>query len=261
MVRRTKDQVLKELPEKRREIRNVDPDPEYLPQLRAIQAQSKRLEDQLKNNPQMDPADFQKLTNEKQQLLTQMYGVTGYSKIRAIKDELVKLIEESRAERGVALSKKEIGATKAAPSAGSFCLAVIACSLIWWVYKDDWPEAFFAAPYSRTASLNNISYANTPLLTVDLIFLYVLYLNGLVTSLSNLAVLTRKDRQTPRGRWIFIMSGLFTIIAGLLSAPPILISPESSASIKAGAKTGLSTVVPIFEAVPAAGTSPVLIMI
>ena len=72
----------------------------------------------MKNNPQMDPADFQKLTNEKQQLLTQMYGVTGYSKIRAIKDELVKLIEESRAERGVALSKKEIGKAKAAPSAG-----------------------------------------------------------------------------------------------------------------------------------------------
>ena len=125
MVRRTKDQVLKELPEKRREIRNVDPDPEYLPQLRAIQAQSKRLEDQLKNNPQMDPADFQKLTNEKQQLLTQMYGVTGYSKIRAIKDELVKLIEESRAERGVALSKKEVGKAKAAPSAGMLCISII----------------------------------------------------------------------------------------------------------------------------------------
>ncbi len=150
---------------------------------------------------------------------------------------------------------------------GSFCLAVIVCSLIWWIYDNDFPGAVFAAPHSDYASLSGLQTNHIPLLTVDLVFLYILYLNGLVTSLSNLAVLTREDGTAPRGRWIFIMSGLFTIIGGLLSAPPILISPESSASIKAGAKTGLSTVIcgvlfclslflsPIFEMVPAAGTS------
>ena len=62
-------------------------------------------------------------------------------------------------------------------------------------------------------------------------------------------------------------------MSGFLSAAPILVSPESAASIKAGAKTGLSTVIcgllfllalffsPIFEDVPSAGTSPILIMI
>ncbi len=156
---------------------------------------------------------------------------------------------------------------------GSFCLAVVVCSLIWWIYDDDFPTSVFAAPHSDLASMKNVDYTHVPLLSVDLVFLYILYLNGLVTSLSNLAVLTRKDGSAPRGRWIFIMSGVFTIIGGFLSAPPILISPESSASIKAGAKTGLSTIVcgvlfclslflsPIFEMVPPAGTSPILIMI
>ena len=52
---------------------------------------------------------------------------------------------------------------------------------------------------------------------------------------------------------------------------PVLISPESAAGIKAGAKTGMSTVVcgvlfllssffaPIFDAVPPAATAPILI--
>jgi AGZA family xanthine/uracil permease-like MFS transporter len=64
-----------------------------------------------------------------------------------------------------------------------------------------------------------------------------------------------------------------TIASGLLSSAPILVSPESASSIKEGAKTGLSAVVagvlfliaslfsPIFEHVPGAGTSPILIMI
>lgn len=111
-------------------------------------------------------------------------------------------------------------------------------------------------------------------LTADLIFLFVLYLNGLVTSLSDLAGLTRaSDHTVPRGRWLYILCGIMTIVAGLFQSAPILISPESAASIKAGAKTGLATVVcgllfllsvffsPVFGAIPHAGTSPVLIMI
>ena len=69
------------------------------------------------------------------------------------------------------------------------------------------------------------------------------------------------------------VSGLTTVLSGYFSGPPILISPESAAGIKAGAKTGVSTLVcgilfgiatffyPIFAAVPAAGTAPLLIMV
>ena len=78
---------------------------------------------------------------------------------------------------------------------------------------------------------------------------------------------------TPNGRWIFIICGFASIVSGLYSGPPILLSPESAAGIKAGAKTGLSTIVcgflfclssffaPLFEAIPAAATTPLLIMV
>lgn len=150
---------------------------------------------------------------------------------------------------------------------------MIFCSLVWWIYDNAFPSTVFAAPFADKANTSELHNSRLALLTVDLVFLYVLYLNGLVTSLSNLAHLTREDGKTPRARWIFIISGILTILAGLLSGPPMLISPESAASIKAGAKTGLSTVVcgvlfclsvflsPVFEAVPAAGTSPILVMI
>lgn len=157
---------------------------------------------------------------------------------------------------------------------GSFCLVVIFCSLLWWIYDRSFPEEVFAVPTVTYAAFNNeVDNSHLPLLTVDLLFLYVLYLNGLMASLSNLAVLTREDGATPRGRWIYILSGLFTICGGLISSAPILVSPESSAAIKEGAKTGLSALVagvlflfaaflgPLFERVPSAGTSPVLIMI
>ena len=49
-------------------------------------------------------------------------------------------------------------------------------------------------------------------LTADLIFLFVLYLNGLVTSLSDLAGLTRaSDHTVPRGRWLYILCGIMTV--------------------------------------------------
>jgi AGZA family xanthine/uracil permease-like MFS transporter len=83
--------------------------------------------------------------------------------------------------------------------------------------------------------------------------------------MSDLAKLTKPNGDIPRGRWLFVVCGVTTILSGYLSGPPILISPESAAGIKAGAKTGISTVVcgllflisvffaPIFAEIPAAG--------
>lgn len=156
---------------------------------------------------------------------------------------------------------------------GSFCIAVIICSIVWWIYDDAFPNTIAAVPHVSRDSFDTVFTNNNMLLTADLAFLYVLYLNGLMTSLSNLAALTRDDSTVPRGRWIFIMCGIFTVLAGLFSSAPVLVSPESSAAIKEGAKTGLSSVVcgfmflfacffaPLFHETPATGTSPVLIMI
>lgn len=156
---------------------------------------------------------------------------------------------------------------------GAFAIAIIFCSLIWWIYDNDFPEAIAVAPKVATIDTSGLKNQDIPLLTLDLVFLYVLYLNGLLTSLSNLAYLTRKDSTIPRGRWIYIICGGVTVLSGCLSSAPILVSPESASSIKEGAKTGLSAVVagvlfllasffsPVFEKVPSAGSSGVLIMI
>lgn len=89
----------------------------------------------------------------------------------------------------------------------------------------------------------------------------------------DLAHLTDDNGAIPRGRWLFIVCGAANIASGVTSGAPILISPESAAGIKAGAKTGLSTLVcgmffgaaaffsPLFAEVPGAGTAPLLIMV
>jgi hypothetical protein len=143
---------------------------------------------------------------------------------------------------------------------------------VWWSYDDSWPKSVASVP--KMTLFEGFSSENSHdviLLTFDLLFLYILTLSGLVSSLSTLAGLVRPDNTTPRNRWLFIVCGLCTCLSGLLSGPPILISPESASGIKGGAKTGLSTIVcgllfavsvffnPIFRHVPSAATAPLLI--
>jgi AGZA family xanthine/uracil permease-like MFS transporter len=156
---------------------------------------------------------------------------------------------------------------------GSFCIAIIVCSLVYNFYGHGWPKAVFQSPQAQYFTFVGFDNPHMSLLVLDLLFLYILYLNGLISSLSYLASLTRDNGEIPRGRWVFIWSGMITIISGLLTGAPVLISPESAAAIKEGAKTGLASVVcgllfvfsiifaPIFEAIPDAGTSPILLMI
>lgn len=156
---------------------------------------------------------------------------------------------------------------------GAFCIALITCSLLYFIVENDWPPSVYSKPTIEPLQYDS-SHPNMIYLTLDLIFLYILYLNGLISAFSELADLKKEDGTTPRARWFYIVAGAATVISGLFSSVPILISPESSAGIKAGAKTGMSTVVcgilfilsvlvfaPLFEYVPAAGTSPLLMMV
>jgi adenine/guanine/hypoxanthine permease len=155
---------------------------------------------------------------------------------------------------------------------GAFVIALISCSLLWWVSQNAWPTRLASTP--EVAFITNKGFTGQVTeLMFDLIFLYILYLSGLIPTFTDLSGLQRSDGTTPRGRWFFVIAGVMTILSGLFTSAPILISPESSAGIKAGAKTGLSTFVcgllflltiffsPVFRAVPAAATSPLLMMI
>jgi hypothetical protein len=144
-------------------------------------------------------------------------------------------------------------------------------SVVWWTHDDSWPTGILRFPQVDTA--NGFFAQNTTegiLLSFQLVFIYILTLSGLVSSMAGLGGLIRTDNTTPRNRWIYVVCGVVTFISGLLSGPPILISPESAAGIKAGAKTGLSTIVcgvlfglsvflgPFLEEVPHAATAPLL---
>mmetsp|Transcript_20956 Transcript_20956/g.30211 ORF Transcript_20956/g.30211 Transcript_20956/m.30211 type:complete len:525 (+) Transcript_20956:196-1770(+) len=161
---------------------------------------------------------------------------------------------------------------------GAFCVSIGVCTLIWWTYSATWPSAAVELPHFDFSGFGPVSIeciwkAYNMSLAVDLLFLYVLSLSGLVLSLSGLAGLIREDGTTPRNRWIFIICGISTVLSGLMSGTPMLLSPESAGGIKAGARTGLSSIIcgicfalsvyffPILEAIPSAATSPVLIMV
>lgn len=158
---------------------------------------------------------------------------------------------------------------------GSFVMALIFGSIVyWWVYQS-WPDHVAADSWSNVYffSFNGLTqraWSFATRLTVDMFFLYVLYLNGLVLSLATLAGLVSEDGTVPRSGVVFLVCGSMTILSAFLSGAPVLISPESAAGIKAGARTGFSAVVagilfllttffqPLFSAIPAAGSSPIL---
>jgi adenine/guanine/hypoxanthine permease len=155
---------------------------------------------------------------------------------------------------------------------GAFCVGLMFGTFTWWIAKGEGPEGVVLDP---EADISSGEYAGNRvvLLVFNLFFLYILTLNGLARGCSDLGGLTKKGGKVPRGNALFIVCGAISMLSGYFSGPPILISPESAAGIKAGAKTGLSTVIcgilfgiatffsPIFAAVPAAGTAPLLIMV
>jgi hypothetical protein len=158
----------------------------------------------------------------------------------------------------------------------AFVVALTLCSIVSWWNNDDFPESVTArpvAPYKGEDFINGSFDHNTKVLTFEMGFLYLVTLNGLARTFSDFAHVTKSDGSVPRGRWLYLITGGMTIFSGLFGGPPVLLSAENPAAIKAGARTGLSAVVagiifciatffgPLFTAVPEAGTAPLLISI
>ena len=98
MIRRMKADVVRNLPEKSREVRHVLPDPKTLVELKKLQKKKNHVQLAIQDSSN-DPSTTTSLNHELQALSTQMYTLTGISKVEAIKQELAKLIEESRTEK------------------------------------------------------------------------------------------------------------------------------------------------------------------
>lgn len=113
----------------------------------------------------------------------------------------------------------------------SFCLCLITCTLVWWIYSKQWPASLASVPALSTINSSGFS-VEMIIITCDLLLMYVIFLNGLISSLSALGGLTRPDGSIPRGRWIFIITGGLTVCSACFAGAPVLISPESAAGIK-----------------------------
>lgn len=157
----------------------------------------------------------------------------------------------------------------------AFCIGLIYGTLMYWTLTNSFPDELVGIPKTIN-SLGEIDSSNIyeiVIITCNLLLLFILTLNSLTKTLCDLAHLTTKSGSIPRGNLLYIVCGLSTILSGYFSGPPVLISPETAAGIKAGAKTGLSTLIcgiffgfatffgPLFASVPSAGTAPLLIMI
>lgn len=158
----------------------------------------------------------------------------------------------------------------------AFSVALVVCSLAWWGDSNTWPTTIAADPVAPTyrefsdgSGLDDMTFQ----LVLNLIFLHACSLNGVARAFSDLAGLTTPAGVVPRGRWLYVVTGTMNILSGFHGGPPILLCPESGAGIKAGARTGLSSIfcgvffgvsvffTPLFSRIPFAGTAPLLIAI
>jgi len=156
----------------------------------------------------------------------------------------------------------------------AFVVVLIFNSIVTWLYHDSFPKV---VAYSPTAPFVNIFtytyHYTTSIVMCSLCFLSIVSLNGLGRAFSDLAKLTREDNSVPRIRFMYLICGALSVFSGFFGGPPIVISPETGAGIKAGARTGLSAVLagliycvaaffaPLMVAIPSNAYAPLLLAI
>ena len=75
----------------------------------------------------------------------------------------------------------------------SFCLCMLLCTLVWWFYSSEYPKALTSIPEVRNLSPDGFVGISFMILSIDLFLLYVIFLNGLLASLSHLGHFERVD--------------------------------------------------------------------
>ena len=106
MIRRMKSAVLKNLPGKDRIVEYVIPDPAYVPEMKRMQSRMAVIDKTLRDQPDADIV--KELQTEQRILLTTLYNVTGMSKLESIKSTLLKLIQEARKDKEIAVTADNI---------------------------------------------------------------------------------------------------------------------------------------------------------
>ena len=156
---------------------------------------------------------------------------------------------------------------------GALVIGLIFGSVVQWTTDNTWPKTIGAIPDSvKEFHIFDFNKVTVPLIFATFAICFAI-LVGITRAFSDLAHLTHDNGHIPRGRLLFIICGIISIISGLNGGHPFTLSNETPVALKDGAKTGLSVLVssllffilvfisPLFSEIPVAGTMPILFMI
>ena len=164
---------------------------------------------------------------------------------------------------------------------GRNLFVVIIISIIIWINNNDFPKKYYEIPdlSNLKNKINFDDFNNIKIILPTLIMSIVLILDisGVILSLEHILNLETDNKNENRicynQMYVYICAALGTIGISFLGCSPVIVHLESIAGIKAGGKTGLSSVItsllfgasililPIIEKIPFYATTPVLILI
>eukprot|EP00283_Hemiselmis_rufescens_P016120 CAMPEP_0173440894 /NCGR_PEP_ID=MMETSP1357-20121228/23664_1 /TAXON_ID=77926 /ORGANISM="Hemiselmis rufescens, Strain PCC563" /LENGTH=494 /DNA_ID=CAMNT_0014406431 /DNA_START=71 /DNA_END=1555 /DNA_ORIENTATION=- len=160
---------------------------------------------------------------------------------------------------------------------GGILIGVVGVAVIYWAATSSFPTSIVAMPVEGSFLKFDISDFNPSIgLPAIATFLLVALFDcsGCLVGLSMKAgLITNVAESVPGGTWALVASGAGTMIAACTGCSPIIIAVECTAGILEGGKTGLTALTaaflfalslffsPLFGAVPAIASAPVLILI
>lgn len=88
--------------------------------------------------------------------------------------------------------------------------------------QGEWPRVIAGDPKTISDLDGSVVNAETMYLVISILFVYIMFLNGLIESFTDMASLHKslpgdtKSKFPSRARWIFIVCGFVSVISGLL---------------------------------------------
>ena len=117
--------------------------------------------------------------------------------------------------------------------------------MVW--FLDGWPGNIFSVPalsaFPRGLDFAHFSFQThfPPLLAFA--FVGIFDISGVLFGLASLAQIKDTKGEIPGSFWAFLAGGIGTIVSCMMGSSPVIIHVESAAGIRAGARTGVSSLV------------------
>jgi len=164
---------------------------------------------------------------------------------------------------------------------GRNLFVVMIISITIWINNNDFPKKYYELPdlsnLKNKINFNDFNNTKFILPTIIMSIVLILDISGVILSLEHILNLETDKKNENRIHYnktcVYICAALGTIGISFLGCSPVIVHLESIAGIKAGGKTGFSSIItsllfgisililPIIEKIPFYATTPVLILI